>query len=247
MRRPRFELAVQDPLGIAIARDVGPDRIELCSGLSIGGITPSPALITAAVQAGLATNVLIRPRGGHFEFEAAEFAVMDQDLEFALQAGASGVVIGASKGGHLDRDYVARVVAQTGGRADVVVHRVIDVVADPLADLEWLAQAGVTRVLTSGGAASAGAGLPQLTTYAKHFGQHLEILAGGGVRLEDVPDLARAGVGGIHTSAKHTVVGGESIALGTDEANSSMSYQTNDPALAAAFKAAITALGGDDD
>lgn len=206
-RRVAVEIAVQDAASARTARAAGADRVELCSALpATGGVTPSVGLVEAVVAVGLPVHVLIRPRPGGFVHDADERAVMLRDVRAALAAGAAGVVSGGlTDDGRVDRDLLARLVDATGG-ASFTFHRAIDAVDDRLAALDALLAAGVGRVLTSGGAARAGDGVAALAELVARADGRLEIQAGGGVTVEAIPGLVRAGVDAIHLSARRRVV-----------------------------------------
>lgn len=197
------EIAVQDVAGARGAVAAGADRLELCQALGVGGLTPSIGLIRAAVEAvgGERVNVLVRPRGGGFVYDPDEVALVDADIAAAVAAGAGGVVVGAlTREGGLDRDALRR----WRDRADaalLVFHRAIDAARDPLAVLATLREVGVDRVLTSGGAPRSVDGVATLTRLVAEGGP-VEIMAGGGVRVEDIPAIRAAGVGAVHLSAR---------------------------------------------
>ncbi|MBO0611139.1 copper homeostasis protein CutC [Myceligenerans salitolerans] len=244
-----LELAVQDPAGARIASDVGARRVELCSALgATGGITPSAALIEAAIDAAavvpetagapiLEVHVLIRPRPGGFTWSAEERALMVRETVLSVDAGADGVVVGAlTPDGRVDEETVRALVAAAGD-AEVTFHRALDVVPDQLAALDALADLGVTRVLTSGGAARAGEGAERLAGLVERSADlGVEIMAGGGVRLDDVPALAAAGVDAIHLSARRVVTedGGPGGGAG--------SYEVTDADVAHAVATAVREL-----
>lgn len=204
MTVPAFELIAQDPHGLEVAATVGADRIELCCALELGGLTPSLALIDAAVAArdagGAAVHVLVRSRPGGFEYSCAELDLMIADAVTAVQRGADGVVVGASQSGVLDLSFVDRVVAAVGD-ASVTVHRVIDSLADPVGAVTALRDRGVRRVLTSGGADKAPDGVATIAAMVQAVDGQIEIMAGGGVSVASVPALVKARVAAIHASA----------------------------------------------
>jgi len=195
------EIAVQDAAGARVARDAGADRVELCSALAAtGGLTPSLATIETVVAVGLPVHVLVRPRAGGFQHDDDELALMTADVRHAVRAGAAGVVVGVlDAAGDVDRDALARLRDAADGR-ELTFHRALDVVADRVAALRALADLGVTRVLTSGGAASVGLGLDGLAAMAR-AGTGVQVMAGGGLRPDDVGRLAAAGVDAVHLSA----------------------------------------------
>lgn len=206
---PLLELAVQDAAGARVAADAGAARVELCAALAgTGGLTPSLGTIEAAVTVGVPVHVLVRPRAGGFVYDADEVALTERDIRAALGAGASGVVVGAlSADGRLDTEALARYVDAASG-APVTFHRALDVMlaagvgpADALASLS-----GVTRVLTSGGAANCRQGVTTLAELVA-AGSSIEIMAGGGVRVADIPALIAVGVDAVHLSARRAVDG----------------------------------------
>ncbi|GAA1790830.1 copper homeostasis protein CutC [Agromyces lapidis] len=210
MVAPAFpvEIAVQDAAGTRIALEQGAARIELCQALGLGGLTPSAGLVEAAVESARdfgATgfvHVLVRPRGGGFVYDADEQETILREIRAAVAAGADGVVVGAlTERGELDLDAIAR-FAEAAGVADVTVHRAVDASVDPLGSVAALAGHGVRRVLTSGGAPDCRAGLGVLVEMAAAVSGRLEIMAGGGVQLADIPALAAAGVDAVHLSAR---------------------------------------------
>jgi copper homeostasis protein len=199
------EIAVQDLAGVLTARDAGADRVELCVGLVTGGLTPPAGLLEAAVETGLPVHPLIRTRTGGFVHDPLELDVLVRDVRAAVRAGAAGVVVGALRAdGEVAEDDVRALVEAADGRP-VTFHRAFDVVPDRRRALDRLAALGVSRVLTSGGAATAPDGLAALAELARHARSTdvaVEVMAGGGVRPGDVPALAAAGVHAVHLSAR---------------------------------------------
>ncbi|WP_435298689.1 copper homeostasis protein CutC [Timonella sp. A28] len=208
-----IEIAVQDVSGARIALEEGADRVELCTALgATGGLTPSLATIESVVSVGIPTHVLIRSRPGSFVYTPDDIKVMARDIHVALAAGARGVVIGAL---HTDNtmnvaalEVWMQAVHEAGKhltvRPEVTFHRAFDVVAEPVSALQQLADLGVDRVLTSGGAPHVGEGLAALDRLV-HMGTRVQIQAGGGVTPHIIPSLKTVGVHGIHVSAKEIV------------------------------------------
>lgn len=222
------EVCVDSVAGVRVAAAAGADRVELCSALPLGGLTPSIALIEQAVAAssgsGLRVHVLIRPRPGDFVYTVDEIRCMDRDIAAAAAAGAHGVVIGALRiDGSVDDDVLARLVAtaRTAGgsrRLSITFHRAFDLTADPFAALEAIRRTGIDRILTSGQAATAPAGAELLAALVRRSGGSAElggsgdpggsgepiaIMAGAGIRPENVGELlGRSGVPEVHFSAR---------------------------------------------
>ncbi|MEU7363734.1 MULTISPECIES: copper homeostasis protein CutC [Streptomyces] len=203
--RPTLEIAVTSPVGARVALDHGADRVELCTGLELGGLTPSAALVEAVAAVGLPVQVLVRCRPGDFVYDAEETALMVAEVRSVIASGASGVVVGAlTADGSLDTAAVTRLAAaaqDTGRPVEVTLHRAIDQAADPVATAALLPALGLTRVLTSGGAPAAGQGLARLAAMVE-AAPGVQVMAGGGVRPVDIPELTAAGVAAVHLSAK---------------------------------------------
>lgn len=233
-----FELAVQDAHGLAVAARLGVDRVELCSALPLGGVTPSLALIEAAAP-GPPAHVLVRPRAGGFTYSPDEVALTIADVRHAVAAGAAGVVVGGLRSGVVNRDLVARVVDAAGGAA-VTFHRAFDALADPLAALDTLAALGVARILTSGGPGTVADGLPGLAKLVEAAAGRIEIMAGGGVRPAMIEALVATGVDAIHASAKRAVADATGLSLGS-AASGVATRETTDEDEVARLLAALTA------
>jgi len=208
------EIAVQDLAGVRTALAEGADRIELCVGLGLGGLTPSIGLIECAVDAAHEAgaedfvHVLIRPRGGDFVYDRAEVVTATRDIHRAVAAGVDGVVIGAlTKDGAIDLSATEDLVAASQD-ADVTFHRAFDVVPDRAKALDQLAELGVLRVLTSGGAATCADGIAELTELVEQSDDLVEIMAGGAMKISDIPAMIQAGVDAVHLSARRSVTGG---------------------------------------
>lgn len=202
-----LEVCCGDIASVGAACSAGAARIELCSALTEGGLTPTPAMTRMAVAAGgPAVNVLIRPRSGDFLYTTDEVAQMEAEIADAVAAGADGIVVGAlTADGEVDIDAMRRFMAVTDGRP-VTFHRAFDLCRDPRKALDDLIALGCRRVLTSGQAASALEGAPLIRRLVEDADGKIIILAGGGVTAENCRDIVRlTGVGELHASAKHTV------------------------------------------
>ncbi|WP_221584971.1 copper homeostasis protein CutC [Microbacterium sp. G2-8] len=233
-----FELAVQDPAGVAVASRVRPDRIELCTALSTGGVTPSAALIDAAVETEVPVHVLVRPREGGFVYDAAERAVIVADVADAVRRGASGVVVGGLARGAVDADLVRRAIDAADGR-EVTFHRAFDTLPDRVGGLADLVDLGVDRVLTSGGASRAVEALDELSALASQSGGRVQIMAGAGVTSENVGEIAATGVAAVHASAKRVVRDELLVSLGSGAQAGVSGYATTDEPEAQAIRDAL--------
>lgn len=190
--RYALEIAVCTPDEAALAVSCGADRIELSSGLEVGGLTPSMGLFRQVRDiVNAPVYVLIRPRSGGFAYTAREFEAMQLDVDALMAAGADGVVFGVlTPDGRIDRGRCRALVDAAGGKA--VFHRAFDFLPDPLAALDELIELGFERVLTSGSASTAEAGTTRLTALVQHAGWQIEVLPAGKVLPENAADLIRA-------------------------------------------------------
>lgn len=187
----------------AVIERTGGDRIELCSALSLGGLTPSAALVQRAkAVTRLPIMMMLRPREGGFCYSPEEFRQMALDLKFGLAVGVDGFVFGClNQDGTVDARRTAHLVKLATGR-QTVFHRAFDVTPDPAAALETLIELGVTRVLTSGRQATALAGANLILALVEQSAGRIEILPGAGVRAEHVMELVqRTKTQQVHASA----------------------------------------------
>ena len=192
------------------ARDGGAARIELCAALEIGGTTPSAGLIAEARKIeGIVLNVIIRPRGGDFLYNEYEAACMEQDIRTCRQLGADGVVIGAlTAEGDIDTALCKRLIDAADGMS-ITFHRAFDMCRDPKRALEELIAIGCDRVLTSGQAATAEAGLPLLKELVQQAAGRISIMPGCGVNSGNAARILQAtGAVEIHASARKSVGSG---------------------------------------
>lgn len=205
---PLLEVCCGDIRSVYAAKAGGARRIELCTALSEGGVTPSAGLIREAVRSGIQTvHVLIRPRGGDFLYNEEEIRVMETDIRNAVSAGVHGVVIGAlTADGRIDTAACRRLIAAAGSGISVTFHRAFDLCHDPHEALEDIIRLGCDRVLTSGLAPSALEGAETLRQLNRQAAGRITILAGGGVTPANALEILSAtGVTELHASAKTTV------------------------------------------
>ncbi|MBG6180046.1 copper homeostasis protein CutC [Arthrobacter sp. CAN_A1] len=240
----RVEIAVQDAAGAAIAYNAGAVRAELCVGLPLGGLTPSIGLIRQlrSTVPALPLQVLVRPRPGGFRYSPWELDLMADDISAAAAEGVAGIVVGVlTEAGMVDADAI-RALRQVAPELEYTFHRAIDHTPAPLGSLDLIADAGFVRILTSGGAPTAGQGIATLRAMAA-AGNGLTILAGGGVVPDDLPQLAAAGITEVHLSAKATHhPSGAGVPLGVADTEGN-SYQVTDPQLVTAVIQQANLLG----
>ena len=196
----------------AIAAETnGADRLELC-GPGDGGTTPSLGLLEQCLASvRIPVHVMIRPHADGFEMPRAWHAVMQRDIALSMQAGATGVVMGALDGGHIDEACVQACVQAADG-APVIFHRAFDRIADQERALKTLMALGVRGVLTAGGPARAVDGAAMLAWLQRRAGTRLTVIAGGGVRADTVaPLLDRAALREVHVRATDSAVFADTV------------------------------------
>jgi copper homeostasis protein len=198
-----LEVCAQSYVSALIAEAAKADRIELCAALEVGGLTPSPSLMLAVRRdLTIPICVLVRPRAGDFFYTEEEFEIIKNDVIWCRDNGMDGVVVGClDENNELDA-LKMKTLARLAYPMEVVCHKAFDRTPSPSVSLEKLISWGYDRVLTSGGAKNVVEGAAELGRLVKQAKGKIEILAGGGVRSENVVELVRAtGVTQVHSSA----------------------------------------------
>ena len=188
-----YEFCAENVTLLEKAMQAGARRIELCDNLAVGGTTPSYGVTKAAVE--LAANydttimTMIRPRGGDFVYTDLEIAIMLEDIRLTAQAGSQGVVFGTlTADKKLDKTNLEKLIAASKGM-EIVFHMAFDELSDEdqLETIDWLSQAGVTRILTRAGVS--GDSLEKRFAHYHRILEHakgkIEILPGGGIDLDN--------------------------------------------------------------
>ncbi|KAG2487021.1 hypothetical protein HYH03_014391 [Edaphochlamys debaryana] len=201
-----LEVCIDSAHGAAAAQAGGAQRVELCSALVEGGISPSAGLVKACRAAfSGALMVMVRPRGGDFLFSEEEQQVMLEDIRQAKALGADGVVFGALRAdGTVDASATERLWSQAKQLGlDATFHRAFDMTPDLPQALDTLVRLGIPRVLTSGGEPTALQGAGTLAALCTQAAGRIRVLAGGGVAPDMAAELVRlTGVTEIHSAAK---------------------------------------------
>jgi len=200
--RTLIEVCVDSVASATAAERGGADRIELCSSLIEGGVTPSAGLMEAVRAAvSLPLHIMIRPRAGDFCYEPEEFEIMRHDIATAKNLGADGLVFGIlSPDGRIDikrtREHVG-----LSRPLSVTFHRAFDMTADLFRALDDVCSTGVDRVLTSGGEPSSLQGRSKISQLVDRAQDRLVIMPGSGIKPENARSLVQ------DTEAKEIHVG----------------------------------------
>jgi copper homeostasis protein len=205
-----LEVAANSLASALAAQAGGAGRIELCSGLELGGLTPSQGQIALVrEQVPLPLYVLIRPRAGDFLYSEADMETMRRDIEACAALGCDGVVLGVLEAdGRVDTSRCRALIAAAGSMG-VTFHRAFDMTRDLSRSLEEVIALGVERVLTSGAARSALEGADTLRMLVEQAGDRIIVMPGAGVRPDNISELARfTGAREFHASARRDLPSG---------------------------------------
>ncbi|MFY7672427.1 copper homeostasis protein CutC [Tenacibaculum sp. MEBiC06402] len=198
------------------AEQAGAHRIELCSELNSGGITPSYGLIQKVIsELSIETFVLIRPRSGNFVYSEAEFDIMKQDIIKCKSLGVNGIVSGVlMQDNTIDVERTKELIS-IAYPLPFAFHRAFDLVKNPIEGIQQLIELKVDRILTSGQQNKALEGITLLQKLNQQFGNQIIILPGSGINSKNVTDFKKAGFSEVHASA--SIIIQESTALNFDE------------------------------
>ena len=202
-----IEICAQSITSALAAQQGGADRIELCTALEVGGLTPSPATMLEAKRLlTIPVCVLIRPRSGDFIYSDVEFDCIKRDVRWCREHGLDGVVIGIlTPKGTIDVPKM-KALLDIARPMQVVCHRAFDQTPDASEALEQLIALGFDRVLTSGQAQNVVIGRDILRGLVEQANGRITIMPGNGVNPDNLKDLmAHTNAPDFHTSSKYTV------------------------------------------
>lgn len=180
-----YEACVGNYIEAKKAEKLGANRIELCDNLLEGGTTPSYGTIKRVVdKINIPIMVIIRPRGGNFEFLEEEIEIMKDDIRIAKELGAYGVVIGALKGNKIDID-ATKAFVEEAKPLSTTFHMAFDEIDDKFQAIDQLAALGIDRILTKGGTEDAMSGKDELRKLSDYAAGRIIIMPGKGVNKEN--------------------------------------------------------------
>lgn len=198
------EVCIDNIESLFTAQNAGAGRIELCSSLALGGLTPSVGLITQVVKhATIPVYAMIRPRDGDFLYSSHEIEMMLSEIHSARSLGVQGVVLGClTNQAQIDIDALKALMQASEG-VGVTFHRAIDCCVDVQLAMETILSAGCERVLTSGLASTAELGVDCIKSMVELSHGRLSVMAGAGVSASNVAGIVKAtGVQEVHLSGK---------------------------------------------
>jgi copper homeostasis protein len=238
--------SAEDAIEAAIG---GADRVELCSALFLGGLTPSlGSLLHAKRHTNIPVVGMNRPRAAGFWYSATEFAVMERDADLLLEHGADGIVFGIlNSDGTVDINR-SRMLCDRIAPRPAVFHRAFDVTPDPFRALDELIDLGITRVLTSGQKNGAPEGAALIKRLIDHARGRIEVLPGAGIGLDHVPALVTTtGCTQIHMTAfaeRHdpSTQANPDIRFGSETGPSESEFALTDRALVRRMKEELLAI-----
>ncbi len=226
------------------AQKGGADRIELCSNLIIGGVSPGRALFRLVKKyTDLKVRVLLRPRYGDYCYNDYEFEQQKEEVEMYRELGADGVVIGMLlPDGNLDVERMGELV-KAAGTMDMALHRAFDNCRDPFRALEEAVSLGMKTILTGGQEVMAWEGRETLAKLQEKSAGRIQILAGGGIGEEVIRRLFPVtGITSYHMSGKRAVESAmkyrpEGASMGQPGRDDYSIWQTDSKKVAAAVRA----------
>lgn len=205
-----LEVCVDSVESAVAAEEGGADRLELCSSLVIGGVSPTPALCEAVRRrVALPVRAMVRPRFGDFLYTDAEKDTMIAEAVSWRALGIEGVVTGALlPDGRLDSEFLGEFAIAAGGMRRTL-HRAFDVCADPFEALEEAIKLGFDTILTSGQKSSCRLGAELIGELRRRAAGRIEILVGAGVDAAAIRELRPVtGCSSFHMSGKVTLRSG---------------------------------------
>jgi copper homeostasis protein len=184
------------------AQNAGAHRIELCSELAVGGVTPSYGLLkNVLATVNIPVNVLIRPRSGNFTYSDEEFTIMKTDIQLCKDLGCNGIVSGVLNPDNTIDIVRTKELIEWSKPLEFTFHRAFDWIENSFEALEQLITIGATRVLTSGKKHTALEGIDYLNALKERVNNNIIILPGGGINKENAVLFKNKEFKEIHCSA----------------------------------------------
>lgn len=234
MSKILLEVCIDDVVGLAAAVAGGADRIELCSALALGGLTPSTGLMKLAALAPVPIYAMIRPRAGDFVYNAGEIEIMCADIDQVRNCGLAGIVFGASHSdGTLNSSQLRQLVVHAKGLGSTL-HCAFDLAPEYRAAIDVAVDLGFERILTSGSAKQASAGIARLADCMTYAAGRIIIMPGGGIDAASAATLLeKLSLQEVHASCSSFVAHSDSrlLELGFAAAQTKVTDQSKVEAL----------------
>ncbi|MGB0882217.1 MAG: copper homeostasis protein CutC [Vicingaceae bacterium] len=213
----KIEFCIDSVEGAIAAKKFGANRVELCSALGVGGLTPSFGLIKQCAEQGIEVHVMIRHIEGGFNYSKQDISIMLNDIKMAKDAGATGVVFGClTQQNELDfESNIDLIEAAKSLGIEVTFHRAFDFVKNPNEALTSLINFGVDRILTSGLEDKAINGIDNIRQLVKQANGEIEIMAGSGVNSSNAAELAATRIDALHFTIHQSNNETEALGMGT--------------------------------
>ena len=188
----KLEVCIDNLAGLEACIQGNADRIELCSSLIHGGLTPEVNLMKHASHGEIPVRVMVRPKSGNFHYSSIDLRQMKNDIDMARSFGFEGVVFGATLvNGEIDQTFLEKLVKHALGLKKTL-HRAIDTVTDPVAAVDIATNLGVDCILSSGGFKTANEGLLVLSDMQRRALGKIEIMPGSGVNPKNAHKIAKS-------------------------------------------------------
>lgn len=202
----KLEICIDSFDGMIGAYFGGADRVEICSALTLDGLTPSAGLVDICCNYdNIEKFVMVRPRPGHFTYDEFEIGEMKATIIAFKDKPIDGFVLGVLDSyGRLDIETMKELVYLAFPKK-VVLHRAFDYSIDGEEKIEELIKMGVDRILTSGKKPKAVEGLDLIREIQEKYGDRIEIMAGSGVNHENIREIyEKTSIENFHLSASFT-------------------------------------------
>lgn len=214
-----FEVCTDTIEGAKVAAKLGAKRIELCTALSVGGLTPNFGLIKQCANiSNIEVHVIIRHREGNFRYTLEDVKMMKIDIEQVKKAGAHGVVFGIlnkkNEVSHLNQELVTHAKSFD---LEVTFHRAFDFVVDYQSAIIKLIDLKFDRLLTSGLEVTAEKGLDVITYLQAHYGNQIQIMAGSGVNASNAVKIASSAINNLHFTARKIISNDSKFDMGKQQ------------------------------
>ena len=201
----KLEVCIDNLAGLEACIEGNADRIELCSSLIQGGLTPTVELMKQASESKIPLRIMVRPISGNFHYSPSDLDQMKKDIDMAHSFGFEGVVFGATlSNGCIDQAILEKLV-EHASELKKTLHRAIDTISKPVSAVKIATDLGFDCILSSGGAKTAHDGLSVLKEmHTKALGK-IEIMPGSGVNPENAQKIAMSSnFNWIHSSCSGT-------------------------------------------